>query len=98
MLDLKPGDILPNGATLLLSHDIPATPATYPAKIVLAYEPVGKEFVTWLLVDPTEHTGDTPYCVSGQYRSDYEDALEDYIERTGRPRPIIPRTFTAKAA
>lgn len=85
---LKPGDKLPNGATLLLSHDIPATGCTYPAKIVLAHDGF-QGYVTWLLVLPTAKPA---YCIEGHYfRGDYFGAIEDFVKRTGRSRPIIPR-------
>ena len=85
---LRSGATLPNGATVLLARDLPHRPGHYPGAIVLAYEPGGKEFVTWLYVDGS-YDGRKPYCDTGQYRREFVDALYDYFERLGEPRPVL---------
>jgi hypothetical protein len=80
MDNLKPGDKLPNGTTLMILGRLPDRVGNLPGAIVMAYDDKGKQFATWMYVDDPKGA----YCTTGWYRKDVEDALRDYHFRLRR--------------
>ena len=79
-MDLTPGRMLPNGATLIMGRKLTDKPGNYASAIVMAYNKEGAEFVTWMLVDGQ----DGEFCTNGWYQKDVEDAIGDYLFRFDR--------------
>lgn len=85
---IKTGDALPNHAVVVLCEDEPMRSNCYPSAIVLAYDHNGYQpWITWQYVHKDD--GGRPYCVGGQYRIEFLDALYDYYERLNNERPIL---------
>jgi hypothetical protein len=85
MIDLKPGDRLPNDAVLILYRVMPHRPGHNPEAVVLAYaDDSAFPWVTWRY-----QACDHPFCIEGEYRLDFREALYDWYERCGEHRPIL---------
>lgn len=74
----RPGDILPNGAVVLLSKPLPKQDGLCHGSIVLCRRFGGTEYVTW------HYNEDTGGCDHGHYfRADrLQEASADWCQRT----------------